>query len=169
MNERNMGVWVKSFWARECGVDVVAIFFYFLYPVLIRYSSNILQKEFEKRVDPNDKTAQTLLDEMRQHIKKVSLFLFDFAAERHMLTLGSFPLQLEDMRKNEDPRLSFSTPEFKEAQRTFTDAFKKNFGKPVEWALVKDYAWSTPQLRKLDNPVDVNGNPWPLDSQGNPK
>jgi len=128
-----------------------------------------LQKEFEKRVDPNDKTAQTLLDEMRQHIKKVSLCLFDFAAERHMLTLCSFPLQLEDMRKNEDPRLSFSTPEFKEAQRTFTDAFKKNFGKPVEWALVKDYAWSTPQLRKLDNPVDVNGNPWPLDSQGNPK
>jgi hypothetical protein len=28
------------------------------------------------------------------------------------------------MRKNEDPRLSFSTPEFKEAQRQFTDAFK---------------------------------------------
>eukprot|EP00890_Picochlorum_soloecismus_P006127 jgi/Picsp_1/6515/NSC_03859-R1_protein len=102
-------------------------------------------KDFEKRVDPNDKNAQTLLEEMRQHIKK-----------------------LEDMRKNEDPRLSFSTPEFKEAQRTFTEAFKKNFGKPVEWALVKDYAWSTPQLRKLDTPVDVNGNPWPLDAQGNP-
>ena len=33
-------------------------------------------------------------------------------------------LQLEDMRKNEDPRLSFSTPEFKEAQRVFTDGFK---------------------------------------------
>lgn len=30
---------------------------------------------------------------------------------------------------------------------------QKNFGKPVEWALVKDYAWSTPQLRKLDKPV----------------
>lgn len=29
------------------------------------------QKDFEKRVDPNDKNAQTLLDEMRQHIKKV--------------------------------------------------------------------------------------------------
>lgn len=28
------------------------------------------------------------------------------------------------MRKNEDPRLSFSTPEFKEAQRIFTDGFK---------------------------------------------
>ena len=111
-------------------------------------------------------------------------------------------LQLEDMRKNEDPRLSFSTPEFKEAQRIFTDGFKvseqaplrfrrpqplrgrplgahnldtrefaysrilllyvllypqKNFGKPVEWALVKDHAWSTPQLRKLDKPVSAVG------------
>ena len=28
------------------------------------------------------------------------------------------------LRKNEDPRLSFSTPEFKEAQRTFSDNFK---------------------------------------------
>ncbi|MEO2193649.1 MAG: hypothetical protein ABGY24_14485 [bacterium] len=84
------------------------------------------QKEFERRVDPNDKNAQNLLDEMRQHVKK-----------------------LEDMRKNEDPRLSFSTPEFKEAQRTFTDGFKKNFGKPITYGLVKDYAWSTPQLRKL--------------------
>jgi len=117
------------------------------------------------------------------------------------------------MRKNEDPRLSFSTPEFKEAQRIFTDSFKvrqtmswssipalstypyrlcasftsnylsslisnaislyvlllqKNFGKPVEWALVKDYAWSTPQLRKLEKPVDVEGKPWPLDANGNP-
>jgi len=33
-------------------------------------------------------------------------------------------LQLEEMRKNEDPRLSFSTPEFKEAQRMFTDNLK---------------------------------------------
>jgi len=30
---------------------------------------------------------------------------------------------------------------------------QKNFGRPVEWAMVKDYAWSTPQLRKLDVPV----------------
>ena len=30
---------------------------------------------------------------------------------------------------------------------------QKNFGKPVEWGLVKDHAWSTPQLRKLDVPV----------------
>ncbi|PRW57736.1 hypothetical protein C2E21_3641 [Chlorella sorokiniana] len=102
-------------------------------------------REFEKRADPNDRNAQALLDEMRQHIKK-----------------------LEEMRKNEDPRLSFSTPEFKEAQRVFTDNFKKNFGRPVEYALVKDYAWSTPQLRKLDVPVDVDGKPWPLDASGNP-
>ena len=33
-------------------------------------------------------------------------------------------LQLEEMRKNEDPRLSFSTPEFKEAQRMFGDGLK---------------------------------------------
>lgn len=126
------------------------------------------------------------------------------------LTFPISPMQLEDMRKNEDPRLSFSTPEFKEAQRIFTDSFKvsswssipalsnylhrlctsfrsdylssiiststslclfllqKNFGKPVEWALVKDYAWSTPQLRKLEKPVDVEGKPWPLDGNGNP-
>jgi hypothetical protein len=31
-----------------------------------------LQREFEKRVDPNDKSAQALLEEMRQHVKKVS-------------------------------------------------------------------------------------------------
>ena len=28
------------------------------------------------------------------------------------------------MRKHEDPRLSFATPEFREAQRVFTDNFK---------------------------------------------
>ena len=38
-----------------------------------------------------------------------------------------FGVQLEEMRKNEDPRLSFSTPEFKEAQRIFTDGFKVDF------------------------------------------
>ncbi|KAJ9507960.1 hypothetical protein QJQ45_021287, partial [Haematococcus lacustris] len=37
---------------------------------------------------------------------------------------------------------------------------KKNFGRPVEWALVQDHPWSTPQLRKLDTPVDVEGKPW---------
>ena len=38
--------------------------------------------------------------------------------------IHSVPHQLQDIRKNEDPRLSFSTPEFKEAQRVFTDSFK---------------------------------------------
>ena len=78
------------------------------------------------------------------------------------------PSQLEDLRKHEDPRLSFSTPEFREAQRIFTDNFKKNFGKPVEWAFVKKHEWSKPQLVRLDKPVDVDGNPWPLDAQGKP-
>ena len=36
----------------------------------------------------------------------------------------TFRTQLEDMRQNEDPRLSFSTPEFKEAQRLFQDGLK---------------------------------------------
>lgn len=27
---------------------------------------------------------------------------------------------------------------------------QRNFGNPVEWALVKEYPWSTPQLRKVD-------------------
>lgn len=35
-----------------------------------RPASDLLQREYEKRVDPNDKNAQALLDEMRQHIKK---------------------------------------------------------------------------------------------------
>ena len=67
--------------------------------------------------------------------------------------ISVFSQQLEDLRKHEDPRLSFSTPEFREAQRIFTDNFKKNFGKPVEWAFVKKHAWSKPQLVKLDKPV----------------
>lgn len=27
---------------------------------------------------------------------------------------------------------------------------QKNFGRPVEWQLVKEYPWSVPQLRKVD-------------------
>eukprot|EP00240_Pyramimonas_obovata_P011745 CAMPEP_0118952246 /NCGR_PEP_ID=MMETSP1169-20130426/54524_1 /TAXON_ID=36882 /ORGANISM="Pyramimonas obovata, Strain CCMP722" /LENGTH=125 /DNA_ID=CAMNT_0006899449 /DNA_START=36 /DNA_END=410 /DNA_ORIENTATION=+ len=102
-------------------------------------------EDFESRIDPNDKEQMSLLEEMRQHTKK-----------------------LEDMRKHEDPRLSFSTPEFRESQRIFTENFKKNFGKPVEWGLVKKYPWSTPVLQKLEVPVDVDGNPWPLDENGKP-
>ncbi|CAG9463670.1 unnamed protein product [Pedinophyceae sp. YPF-701] len=101
--------------------------------------------DFEKRVDKDDKEAMALLTEMREHIQK-----------------------LEKQQRFEDPRLSFATPEFREAQRHFTDAFKKNFNRPVEYAMVKDFPWSTPALRKLDRPVDVKGNPWPLDSEGKP-
>ncbi|GHP09893.1 hypothetical protein PPROV_000862800 [Pycnococcus provasolii] len=102
-------------------------------------------KDFESRADPDNRDHATLLEEMRLHTKK-----------------------LRDMRKNEDPRLSFCTPEFREAQRVFTENFKKNFGKPVEWALVKKYPWSEAHLQKLDVPVDVDGNPWPLDDEGKP-
>ncbi|PNH09510.1 hypothetical protein TSOC_003847 [Tetrabaena socialis] len=92
---------------------------------------------FERRADPGDQEQQELLTEMRSTLKK-----------------------LQDKSKDADPRLSFSTPEFKEAQRAFTDGFKRNFGRPVEWALVREYPWSSPTLRKLDAPVDVNGQPW---------
>jgi len=31
-----------------------------------------------------------------------------------------------------------------------TKRVQKNFGRPVEWALVQDYPWSAPQLRKVE-------------------
>ncbi len=34
---------------------------------------------------------------------------------------------------------------------------QRNFGRPVEWALVRDYPWSTPTLRKLEQPVRMYG------------
>lgn len=86
-----------------------------------------------------------LLEEMRKHTEK-----------------------LEKMREHEDPRLSFTTPEFKEAQRIFQENFKKNFGRPIEYGMVKRYPWSKPTLEKLDTPVDPDGNPWPLDDDGKP-
>lgn len=101
--------------------------------------------DFERRAHKGDSEQQNLLEEMRQHTKR-----------------------LADMRKFEDPRLSFSTPEFRESQRIFTENFKKNFGKPVEWGLVKKYPWSTPTLQKLDVPLDMQGKPWPLDEAGKP-
>eukprot|EP00198_Chlamydomonas_reinhardtii_P013941 XP_001703278.1 predicted protein [Chlamydomonas reinhardtii] len=93
---------------------------------------------FERRANPGDREQQELLSEMRGHLRK-----------------------LQESTRDQDPRLSFSTPEFKEAQRAFTDGFKRNFGRPVEWAMVKEYPWSTPVLRKLEQPVDVKGQPWP--------
>ncbi len=86
---------------------------------------------------------------MRQHVKKLEVRLCACGPACPPVVSPVFPPTPQDMRKNEDPRLSFSTPEFKEAQRTFTDGFKKNFGKPITYGLIKDYAWSTPQLRKL--------------------
>ena len=45
---------------------------------------------------------------------------------------------------------------------------QKNFGRPVEWGLVQDHAWSTPQLRQLEVALDVDGKPWPLGADGKP-
>ena len=70
---------------------------------------------------------------------------------------------------------------------------QRNFGKPVEYGLVKQYPvrararrgvraarsgaltrihfaaqWQQPVLMKLEVPVDVDGNPWPLDKDGKP-
>ena len=102
-------------------------------------------EDFEKRVDPNNKEQTDLLEEMRRHTE-----------------------HLEKSRKYEDPRLSFSTPEFKEAQRKFQARFNVNFDRPIEFGMVKKYPWSTPTLQRLDVPVDVDGNPWPLDENGKP-
>ena len=102
-------------------------------------------EEFERRADPNDKEQMSLLDEMKRHTEK-----------------------LAKMRELEDPRLSFTTPEFKEAQRIFQENYKKNFGRPIEYGMVKRYPWSTPTLMKLEVPIDVDGNPWPLDADGKP-
>lgn len=38
--------------------------------------------------------------------------------------MKAFMKKLADIRKNEDPRMSFTTPEFKDAQRQFQDQFK---------------------------------------------
>ena len=45
---------------------------------------------------------------------------------------------------------------------------QKNFGRPIEYGMVKQHPWSVPTLQKLDFPVDVDGNPWPLDAEGKP-
>ena len=62
---------------------------------------------------------------MRAHIKKVQMGGSGMSSDGLcMIPSLSYFVQLEEMRKNEDPRLSFSTPEFKEAQRMFSDGFK---------------------------------------------
>ena len=83
-------------------------------------------EDFESRIDPNNKRFTDLLEE-RRHTE-----------------------QLEKSRKYEDPRLSFSTPEFKEAQRKFQQRFSVNFDRPIEYGMVKKYPWSTPTLQRLE-------------------
>ena len=83
------------------------------------------QADYQKRVDPKNAQQQALLQEMQAHIKKVcSAQLISSCNSSNTSGSESSPWQLEEMRKNEDPRLSFSTPEFKEAQRSFTEGFK---------------------------------------------
>ena len=76
--------------------------------------------------------------------------------------------QLEKSRKYEDPRLSFSTPEFKEAQRKFQQRFSVNFDRPIEYGMVKKYPWSTPTLQRLEVPVDSGWEPVPLGRERKP-
>jgi hypothetical protein len=57
--------------------------------------------------------------------------------------------KLQAARASEDPRLSFSAPAFKQAAARFSAAFRENFGREAEYALVKDHAWSAPALRKV--------------------
>ncbi len=58
-------------------------------------------EELERQAQPGNKEQAQLVGEMRGTLRK-----------------------LQEARRTEDPRLSFSTPEFKEAQRTFTEGFK---------------------------------------------
>ena len=54
----------------------------------------------------------------------------------------------------------FTTQEFKDASRTFSDNLKNNFGRPFEYAYVKQHPWSEATIVKLDQPLDKDGNPW---------
>jgi DNA-binding GntR family transcriptional regulator len=48
-----------------------------------------------------------------------------------------------------DPRMTFSTPEFRQAAQQFAAGFRENFGRAREYAMVKDHPWSRPALRKV--------------------
>lgn len=65
--------------------------------------------------------------------------------------------KLQRAKADEDPRLSFSTPAFKQASAQFAQAFRDNFGRPAEYALVKDHAWSAPALRKVGKEGEGEG------------
>lgn len=47
-------------------------------------------------------------------------------------------------------------------------AAQRNFDKPVEWSLQKEFPWSEPTLMRLQQPLTVDGKPWPLDASGKP-
>ena len=53
----------------------------------------VLQADYQERVDPNDKQAQTLLEEMRAHIKKAHTHLLVLTAVDGLLLLCSNTLQ----------------------------------------------------------------------------
>lgn len=71
---------------------------------------------------------------------------------------------MEEARADQDPRLTFTTPEFKAAQRTFAANLavrcrgspspprvttpQNNFGKKTEWVMVQEHPWSVPRLAK---------------------
>lgn len=65
--------------------------------------------------------------------------------------------KLKQERADEDPRLSFSTPAFKAAAAQFSSAFRDNFGRVREYAMVKEHAWSAPALRKVGGGGDEEG------------
>ena len=74
---------------------------------------------------------------------------------------------LNRQRKHEDPRLSFSTPEYKEFSASSPITSRRTSADPSS-GTVKRFPWSIPQLEKLEHPVDPDGNPWPLDDEGKP-
>ena len=99
------------------------------------------QEQLEKQADPSNKEQQALLEEMRAHLKKLQVRAQPVPCwgaagrDRSLLVMAGTHTTMprrqlkqhhgpQDLRRNEDPRLSFSTPEFKEAQRAFTDGFK---------------------------------------------
>lgn len=146
--------------------------------------------DFESRADPNNKEQMSLLEASRanslypprprsahatQRLRLLRRGLTrprarGLACARAAQEMRAHTDKLAAYRKHEDPRLSFTTPEFKEASRTFSDNFKarrgragagarpaedasqnrsrraepatpsqKNFGKPVEYGMVKRY------------------------------
>ncbi len=107
---------------------------------------------FESRVDPNNKEAMSLIEARRMGMALTRFIPRGCATRSLSRQAGGAPRirgaqpdaavyahssccvgaqemrmhteKLKAHRKNEDPRLSFTTPEFKEASRVFTEAYK---------------------------------------------